>query len=114
MVNTNITDDQNGMYSIDDFNSVFLNRVEGEGGIAVFYIKKPINIAITQPDTKFFESIEINIHMNGNLITLLPIYRKPSLHINMFIMELENFIHGINKKQAIILIGDANMDSYDI
>ena len=60
MVETNITNEDNELYSIDDFNSVFLNRDGIGAGIAVF-IKKQINFAINHQDMKVFESIEINI-----------------------------------------------------
>lgn len=84
LVETNIVDDENQFYTITNFNSVFLNRNGKGGGIAV-YVKENINFTTTHINTTYFETIQIDLSIDNNIITLFPIYRPPRLNTNMYV-----------------------------
>lgn len=109
LVETNIVDDENQFYTITNFNSVFLNRNGKGGGIAV-YVKENINFTTTHINTTYFETIQIDLSIDNNIITLFPIYRPPRHNTNMFINELEQIINTIHKNRVMIVVGDMNVD----
>ncbi|TMW48879.1 hypothetical protein DOY81_006043 [Sarcophaga bullata] len=44
------------------------------------------------------------------MLSLILIYRPPSLNVNAFIEELNITINKINNKQEIMVVGDINID----
>ena len=109
LVETNISNNENNIYNIQGFNSVFLNR-EGKGGGIVVYIKENINYTQLSSNPNSFELLQIDVNINNKNISLLPIYRPPDQKVTEFIQELETIITKINKKQDIIIVGDMNID----
>lgn len=109
LVETNISDNENNMYNIPGFNSLYLNRENKGGGIAV-YINENINFTQVSHSTKSFESIQINANINNNNLSLLFLYRPPHLKVSEFLEEIETTITKIKSKQEIIIVGDVNID----
>lgn len=109
LVETNITDQENRFYNIKGFYSIFLNRENRGGGVAV-YIAENLNFNQISLNINSFEAILIDININNNITSLLSIYRPPSANIPQFIKELETVIKTIKRKQNIILVGDINID----
>lgn len=109
LVETNIKDDENRFYSINNFNSVFLNREGNGGGIAV-YIKENINFTTTHLNTSYFETMQIDLSIDTKTITLIPAYRPPHQNANMFINELEQIINKTPKNRVMIVVGDININ----
>lgn len=109
LIETNITNNENDLYSMKGFNSIFLNRDGNGGGIAV-YIKENIAFTTISLNVKSFETIQIDLNVNNQIITLLPIYRPPALNINEFLAEIDTTINSIKKKRELIIIGDMNID----
>lgn len=96
LVETNINDSENNFYTIPGFNSTFKNRQDkGGGGVAV-YIKEHIPYNNILTTTAEFELLNINIQTNEE-ISLLSIYRPPSLNPNAFIRELDELLHTVKK-----------------
>lgn len=109
LVETNISNNENNIYSIKGFYSIFVNR-EGKGGGVAIYIKENLNYSQISLETKSFESIQTDININNKNISLLSIYRPPDKKVSEFIKELEIIISKINNKQEIIIVGDINID----
>lgn len=109
LVETNITDNENDLYSINGFNSIFLNRGGNGGGIAV-YIKDNIAFTTISLNVKSFEVIQIDLNFDNQIVSLLSIYRPPSSNIKEFLNEIDKTINTINKKQELIIVGDMNID----
>lgn len=110
LTETNISDDENELYSIQGYNAIFLNR-EGRGGGIAVYVNENISFEKIIINTTSFETIPIDITTrNNNVITVFPIYRPPSHNIKTFTEELDQCINNANKKREIILVGDTNID----
>ena len=110
LVETNIQNEETQIYQIPNFSNVFLNRDSRGGGIAV-YIRENINFTKTEINSKYYETLQIDLSINNNKFTIFPIYRPPKLNVKHFINELDNIINTINNKQNLILIGDINIDT---
>lgn len=110
LTETNICDDENKFYAINGYNSIFLNRINRGGGIAV-YIKDTVSFKTFITNTQFMESLQVDLSISiDKIITILACYRPPNLNVKNFIKELDNCINNINKRQDIILTGDMNLD----
>lgn len=109
LTETNITDEENNLYNMRGFNSIFLNR-EGRGGGVAVYIKESINFKTTYINTDSYETLRIDIIKNNKTTTIIPIYRPPSQNVNTFTNELDQALSKINKKNETIIIGDMNID----
>lgn len=109
LVETNITDQENRFYNIEGFNSVFLNRENRGGGVAV-YIAENINFNEISLHTNSFEAIQIDMNVDNKITSLISLYRPPSANIPLFMKELEEIINNVKRKQNIILLGDINID----
>lgn len=77
LVETNITDEENTFYNISSFNSVFLNRENRGGGIAV-YIADHLNFNQINVKGCSLEIIQLDIEVNNKAISLLSVYRPPT------------------------------------
>lgn len=109
LVETNITNDENSLYTIDGFNSTFFNRDGRGGGIAV-YVKDGIKFDQIVTRTHSFELIQLNLHIGNKEICLFALYRPPHLNVREFITELDTMVNNLKKKQDILIIGDMNLD----
>ena len=69
VVYTNISDAENDLYMKNRYNAIFIN-IEGRGGGIAVYMKKHIDFASNHVNTKFFESIEVDIKYNQQDIIL--------------------------------------------
>lgn len=109
LVETNIMDEENCLYTIQNFNGVFLNRKNKGGGIAV-YMRNDINFTVKLLNTKSFESLALEMCIEKIPIILMPIYRPPSLNVKDFINELELNMNLINKGKVLLVVGDMNIN----
>lgn len=103
------------MYRINEFKSLFVNRKTNlgnhktGGGIAI-YIREKINHTEFSLNSISFESLQLQLNINNEIITLLAIYRPPSQNVNTFLIELEQITKKIKNKCEMIIIGDMNID----
>lgn len=109
LVETNIADDENDLFNINDFNGTFLNR-EGIGGGIAIYVKRNLKYITMNLTTQYYESIRLDISIGNKELSILSIYRPPSKNTRLFIDELEHSIKEIHKNQALIIIGDMNIN----
>lgn len=109
LVETNITDNENNIFNINGFNSLFLNR-DGRGGGIALYVRESLTYLQSNIKTISFESIQIDINTKSNNYSLICIYRPPKNNVKEFIIELDKLINNIKNKQDIIIIGDINID----
>lgn len=109
LVETNINDNESPFYGINGFTATFLNRSNRSGGGVAVYIKENILHTTISVKTNSFETLHINIQTTEN-ISLLAIYRPPSLSVSKFITELDDLLRKIKKQQNVILVGDININ----
>lgn len=69
LTETNICDDENKFYAINGYNSIFLNRINRGGGIAV-YIKDTVSFKTINTNTQFMESLQVELSISIELLEL--------------------------------------------
>lgn len=107
---TNIADEENELYSIDGFNSIFLNR-EGKGSGIAIYIRDHMQYETMNINMISAEILQVEIqYVTHNTLTVFPTYRTPNKSISQFLNEIEQILYHVSKINKIILIGDINID----
>lgn len=109
LVETNINEEETSFYEIHGFESNFINRPNRSGGGIAIYVRN--NLTYTNISTTFssFESLCIKINTLEN-ITIVAVYRPPSLNVYDFIRELDDILQTIKRQKTVILLGDINID----
>ena len=80
---------------------------KGEGGELAF-IKK--GIIIKKQELTDFESIYIQLYIDGQLVNIILSYKSPSVKNDEFLEKLENFIMLLDPCESLFIVGDLNMD----
>lgn len=107
---TNITSDENALYGIAGFSSIFANR-EGRGGGIAIYVNENIKYSNIQTHMSSAESLRIDLTTtHDTIISVISIYRPPKLSQKRFLKELEENINNVSKKHELIVVGDMNID----
>lgn len=89
------------------FNESELNQNDG----VIIYVKKslPADMQIYKFDNLKF--LKVTIHINNITIGITGVYRLPSLDVNMFLNELNNFLkHNRVNNNIELFIGDININ----
>lgn len=107
---TNIVNEENSFYTIDGFNTTFLNR-EGKGGGIAIYIRDSIQYETINVNITSAEILQVEIQYSTHkTLTILPIYRPPNKSITLFLNEIEQIVYQVSRKNKVILLGDINID----
>jgi exonuclease III len=88
---------------------IFSQTREGRGGGLIIYIRSSFKCKQIKCNFKFSESLALKIN---DELSLVAIYRKPSLSKVNFVNELNVFLESINDKNLIIC-GDMNINLLD-
>jgi Reverse transcriptase (RNA-dependent DNA polymerase)/Endonuclease-reverse transcriptase len=96
-------------FKINGFKIFSKTREEGRGGGLLIYVKSSFNVKQVNCNFTFAESLGLKIN---NEITVIAIYRKPSLSKVKFVDELNEYLRS-NAEQNLIICGDMNIDLLD-
>ncbi len=104
-----------GLYNIDGYSFVNTHRTKQRGGGVAMYIRKNIayklrdDVSIFEEGT--FESLFIEITLNGVNHIIGEIYRCPGSNERHFLDTYENLLNQIKKENKNVIIGtDQNLD----
>ena len=83
--------------------------MEGNWGILINpFIKK--GFIIKKQELTDFESIYIQLYIDGQLVNIILSYKSPSVKNDEFLEKLENFIMLLDPCESLFIVGDLNMD----
>lgn len=108
-----IKDNENSIYQIEGFSSVYFNRDRQKGGgICLLY---RCNIELDEKwkgknPISGHECIHVDISVNRSTTSIIAIYRPPNCNSELFIKEIDEYIKQIDKKHDVMVIGDVNID----
>ena len=98
----------NSWYVNKKYNCIRLDREDKEGGGELAFIKK--GIIIKKQELTDFESIYIQLYIEGQLVNIILSYKSPSVKNDEFLEKLENFIMLLDPCESLFIVGDLNMD----
>lgn len=108
-----IKDNENSMYQLEGFSSLYYNRERKKGGgICVLYKSNIEMVEVWKGKNSIsgHESMHVEVSINKKKVTILAVYRPPEFNQNLFIEEINNYITQIDKTHDLIVIGDINID----
>ena len=112
---TNTTKDNIEFYNLQGYDKFFYNRTDRRGGgVLIFTKQQKLTaklVSVTSQNTYEHVHIQIQLKTNDNKnIDIIGIYRPPNTDKKTFIIELENQINLLHKKNSVIIAGDFNID----
>lgn len=111
LVETNISDDERDFYKIEGFSSEHRNREMRRGGGIAIYLKTSIGYEVEFPDSSSYESMLIKMKINGQILSILAVYRPPGkTNIQTYISEIKRSIIEKDFSKNLIIVGDINID----
>ena len=99
------------LYSIDGYNAIFNSNSTSSGGIALF-LKSNIKFSLIEEltySTSFLESLSVRIDVNGKILNVCCIYRRPGGNIDDFMNAYSFILNNLSREKSLI-IGDTNLD----
>lgn len=113
LIEINIKEDQNKLFNLDGFTSIFHNRTERRGGGIALYIKETITAKRLCYQTICFENLFVELEIEGKIIKLLSVYRPPNASVADFLTEYDVCLKNIAKVNDLIVLGDFNLNLLD-
>ena len=104
--------------SVPGYQFVHNSRKNSVGGGVAFYVDEKIHFnkidALSMMKEKLFESIFIEIDINGEKIICGSVYRSPNHNHDEFLINLKNVLtEGTKLNKNVIIAGDFNYDLLD-
>ena len=111
LVETNICEEENGLFNIPNYVGIFQNRKEKRGGGIAMFMKNNIKFNIMNQDSQNFECLMMEVEKNDEKILIMGIYRPPNTYnTSLFTSELGDIFSKYRTKRDIVLVGDVNLD----
>ncbi|RMZ97515.1 RNA-directed DNA polymerase from mobile element jockey-like, partial [Brachionus plicatilis] len=98
----------NSFYKNDHYFKIRLDRTRHGGGLLVF-IKN--NLVVKKSNLlEDLELIYFQLQVRSQKLNFVYTYRAPSMHEQLFLDKLDDFIHSLNLSEPLFIIGDLNID----
>lgn len=111
LVETNISDEEQPFFNIQNFKSFFFNRKNRRGGGIAIFVKNDLVCEVEIPQYKTFESMLVHMTVQKETYDILAIYRPPSnTNTRPFCKEFSEMIDLQDKCKHLIIAGDFNID----
>ena len=108
---TKLSEHNQNLFSLPGYTGVFNSKNSRSGGLALF-IKSDIQFEIISQNNFMFETLEslcVKIYVNGDILTLCLVYRRPGTSVDDFMTRYSELMHNLQNSKCIIF-GDLNFD----
>ena len=110
-----LTPETEALFSLDGYQFINKNRIEGRGGGVGMFLKNECNFKIRadlNPTCDSCETIFADIDVpRGKNIVVGVVYRPPKSNLEQFLYYLENLLNKLSKEnKQIYILGDYNID----
>lgn len=97
-------------YNWDGFNKYTYCRRDRRGGGVMMFVKNNLNSVQAELNLSEAETIYVKLKLPDRIIHVCGIYRPPDSNVANFTEELEIYLDNVPRQNAVVLLGDFNVD----